>query len=291
MLAIGRAGTLSGGARRLGVDHSTAFRRLGALEARLGVRLFDRARDGYVPTPGGEAVIAEATQFDEAVAGLERRLAGADLRPSGVVRVTAPDTLIDIFAPLVARFRAEYPEITIELAVANEFFALTHRDADVAVRPAAQVPDNLVGRRIGEVVTALYAAPGYIERRPRTIDLPAHDWIGFDESLRRLGSARWMEEHVPKDRVVCRANSLVALRAFAGAGAGVAALPCYLGDRDKALVRIHAPLPEMSAGLWLLTHPDLRRVARVRAVLDIMARELTRLRAVFEGKRQAQPRA
>ncbi|MFZ0460617.1 MAG: LysR substrate-binding domain-containing protein, partial [Rhodoplanes sp.] len=136
----------------------------------------------------------------------------------------------------------------------------------------------------------LYAARGYVKRRPRTTDLAAHDWIGFDESLRNLGSALWMEAHVPKDRVVCRANSLVALRAFARAGLGVAALPCYLGDREKGLVRIHAPLPEMSAGLWLLTHPDLRRVARVRAVLDVMAGELTRLRAVFEGKRQAQPR-
>src|SRR5918999_3199739 len=100
VLAIGRSGTLSGGARRLAIDHSTAFRRLGALEARLGVRLFERARDGYVATAAGEAVIAAAARFDETVGELERRLAGEDLRPSGTVRVTTTDTLLGLLAPL-----------------------------------------------------------------------------------------------------------------------------------------------------------------------------------------------
>src|SRR5687767_13524946 len=109
--AIGTAGTLSGGARRLGIDHSTAFRRLGALEAQLGVRLFDRARDGYAATPAGEAIIRDAARFDEMVGALERRLAGEDLRPSGTVRVTTTDTLLGVLAPALARFRDGHPEI------------------------------------------------------------------------------------------------------------------------------------------------------------------------------------
>jgi DNA-binding transcriptional LysR family regulator len=286
VLAIGRAGTLSGGARQLGIDHSTAFRRLGALEARLGVRFFDRARDGYAATPVGEAAISEAARFDEAVAGLERRLAGENLRPSGVVRATTTDTLIDILAPLLAAFRREYPEITVELVVSNEFFSLTRRDADVAIRPAAQAPENLVGRRLGEVATAIYAARDYARQQPRKLELEGHEWVGLDESLGHLGSARWLQSHIPEDRIVGRASSLFALRALAREGMGVAALPCYLGDADERLVRVHAPLPEMSAGLWLLTHPDLRRVARIRAFLDTMARQLARLRPTFEGKRR-----
>lgn len=285
VLAIGRAGTLSGGARRLGIDHSTAFRRLGALEGRLGVRLFERARDGYVPSPAGEAAIAEASRFDEAVTGLERRLAGEDLRPAGVVRVTTTDTLIDVCAPLFAAFRNEYPEISVELVVTNEFVSLTRRDADVAIRPAAQVPENLVGRRISEIATALYAAQAYLQQPSSRLELVLHDWIGFEDSLSHLGSARWMESHIPSERVVCRANSLLALRAFARTGLGVAALPCYLGDGDEQLVRVHAPLPDLSVALWLLTHPDLRRVARIRAFIDVIARELVRLRPTFAGRR------
>ena len=90
---------------------------------------------------------------------LERRLAGEDLRPSGTVRVTTTDTLLDLIGPILARLRAEHPEITIELVVANSFFTLTKRDADIAIRPVAAAPENLVGRRLAALATAPYAAP------------------------------------------------------------------------------------------------------------------------------------
>ncbi len=284
VLAIGRAGTLSGGARRLGIDHSTAFRRLGALERRLGVRLFARARDGYAPTPAGEAAIAAADGVDGVIGALERQLAGQDLRPSGALRVTTTDTLVDQVASLAAAFRAAYPEITLELVADNAFYTLTRRDADVALRPVAEPPETLVGRRIATVASALYAAPAYLARRGARTALARHDWIGLDDSLAHLGSARWMRRAIPAERVVCRANSLVALAATARAGLGVAALPCFLADGDPALVRVHGPLAEMASALWLLTHADLRRVARVRAFLDFAAERLTRARRRFEGR-------
>jgi DNA-binding transcriptional LysR family regulator len=283
VLAIGRSGTLSGGARRLAIDHSTAFRRLGALEARLGVRLFDRAREGYVATPAGEAVIAAAASFDETVGELEQQLAGQDLRPSGTVRVTTTDTLLDLLAPLLAGFRAAHPDIILEVAVANEFFTLTRRDADVAIRPAAQAPDALVGRRLAGIAGALYAAPAYLAGRPDPIDLGTHDWVAPDETLGDLGSARWVRAEVPPERIVCRSNSLLALRAAARAGMGIAPLPCFLADPDPGLLRVRPPLPEMASALWLLTHTDLRRVARVRAFLDFMAARLAAQRPLLEG--------
>jgi DNA-binding transcriptional LysR family regulator len=284
VLAIGRSGTLSGGARRLAIDHSTAFRRLGTLEARLGVRLFERARDGYVATPAGEAVIAAAARFDEAVGELERRLAGEDLRPSGTLRVTTTDTLLGLLAPLFAGFRAAHPDILLEVVIANEFFTLTRRDADVAIRPAAEAPDALVGRRMAEIASALYAAPAYLAGRPDLSDPSAHDWLAPDETLGHLGSARWLRAKVPDVRIVCRSNSLLALAAAALAGMGIAPLPCFLADPDPGLARIHPPLPEMASVLWLLTHPDLRRVARVRALLDFMALRLAEQRPLLEGR-------
>jgi DNA-binding transcriptional LysR family regulator len=284
VLAIGRSGTLSGGARRLAIDHSTAFRRLGALEARLGVRLFERARDGYVATPAGEAVIAAAASFDETVGELERRLAGQDMRPSGTLRLTTTDTLLGLLAPMLAAFRAAHPDILLEVVVANEFFTLTKRDADVAIRPAARAPDALVGRRIAEIASALYAAPAYCAGRADPCDLGAQDWIAPDETLGHLGSAQWMRANVPPERIVCRSNSLLALAAAARAGLGVTPLPCFLADPDPELERVQAPLPEMASALWLLTHRDLRRVARVRAFLDFMAHDLARQRPLLEGR-------
>ncbi len=282
--ALGETGTLGGAARRLGVDHSTAFRRLGSLEARLGVRLFERARSGYAPTAAGETALAAAAGLLDGLADLERRLLGEDLRPSGLVRLTTTDTLADLLAPLLADFRSAYPAIQLELAIANVFFTLARRDADIALRPALEAPEALVGRRVAGIATALYAARDYLAVRSADLPPAGHDWIGPDDSLDHLGSARWMRRAVPAERVVLRASSLLALRAAARAGLGVAPLPCYLADGDPVLVRLGDPVPEMASALWLLTHPDLRRTARVRALLDFLAGRLAALRPILEGQ-------
>jgi DNA-binding transcriptional LysR family regulator len=283
VLAIGKAGTLLGGARSLGIDHSTAFRRLNALERKLGVRLFERAREGYVPTAAGEATIAAAGRVDEEIVALERKLAGADLRPSGVVRVTLTDTGVDLLTPVFAEFRKAHPQIALEVAIANQFFTLSRRDADVAIRPSVAAPEDLIAHRIAEVATAIYAAPSYLAAGKRRA-LSEHVWIAPDESLAHLGSARWLEREIASERVVYRANSLVALQAAARAGVGVAPLPCYLGDRDPALVRVHGPVTAMAAAMWVLIHPDLRRVVRIRAFVDFVLPALERMRALMEGR-------
>jgi DNA-binding transcriptional LysR family regulator len=264
VLAIGRAGTLVGAARDLALNHSTVFRRLGKLETQIGVRLFERFRDGYSPTAAGEEVIGLAARVAGDVGDLERRLAGRDLRPSGLVRVTTTDTLVEMITPMLAAFRAAHPEITLELAASNAIFNLSRRDADVAIRPATEPPDMLVGRRVATVGFAVYGAP--------------------DDSLAHLKAARWIESTFPPSRIVYRASSLLALQYASRAGLGLAALPCYMGDTDPVLRRLGSPVSEFSSGLWLLTHSDLRRVARIRAFLDFMAPALAAYSPLFAGK-------
>ncbi|WP_454621863.1 LysR family transcriptional regulator [Bradyrhizobium cenepequi] len=281
--AIGTAGTLTGAARLLRVDHSTAFRRLGAIEVRLGAKLFERARDGYTPTSAGEMAIATGAHILAGLADLEQRLVGEDLRPAGTVRVTTTDTLVDLMSPVLAELRAEHPAIAVELTVANQFFTLTKREADIALRPAAEAPEQLAGRRLARVATAPYASSMYLRRNGKK-PLAEYHWLGFDESLSHLRSARWMAAHLPAERIVFRADSLLALRSAARAGLGVAALPCYLADKVPELRRVESPIPEMEGALWLLTHPDLRKVARIRTVLDLMAGALARQRGLIEGR-------
>jgi DNA-binding transcriptional LysR family regulator len=281
--AIGAAGTLTGAARRLALDHSTAFRRLNAIETRLGARLFERARDGYTPTQAGEAALGTAAHLIDALDDLERRIAGEDVRRSGPVRVTAPDTLVTLLSDVFVQLRAQNPEITIELVVANPFLALRKRDAHVAIRPAEAAPEALVGRRIARVATAFYAAPAYLDGRPRTA-LARHDWIGFADSLGHLRSAHWIAATVPPDRIVYRADSVLAIGDAARAGMGVAALPCYLGDADAGLRRVGEPVEQLAVPLWLLTHPDLRRATRIRTVLDFLARQIAQAKGLIEGR-------
>jgi molybdate transport repressor ModE-like protein len=284
--AVGASGALTAAARQLGLDHSTAFRRLGSVEQRLGARLFERARDGYTPTVAGEAALTAATRILGELGDIEHRLAGEDFRPSGTVRITTTDTLVALATSVFAALRAQQPEITIELVVSNSFFTLTKRDADIAVRPAADPPDNLVGRRLAALATAPYAATDYLARHPRT-EISQHDWVGTDETLQHLPSARWLSSHVAQNRIVYRANSLLALHMAARAGMGVAALPCYLGDSEPGLRRVHPPLAELEVSLWLLTHPDLKRVAKIRTVLDFVAGKLWEQRELIEGRQMA----
>jgi DNA-binding transcriptional LysR family regulator len=281
VLLIGRHGGLSGAARALGVNHATVFRRLNAAETRLGVRLFERFRTGYAATPAGETAIALAERMAEEVEALERRLAGQDLRASGTVRVTTTDTLLPLLADCLAELRQREPAILVELVASNTFFSLTRREADIAVRPTAEPPETLVGRRIADIAYAIYAARGHA--------VAGQAWLAPDEALAYLPSARWLRHHVPESWVVGRANTLLGLRELARAGLGLAALPCFLGDVDPNLVRVGDPVPELAGALWLLTHEDLRHVARVRAVMDGLAASLVARRAVLEGQRPVLP--
>ncbi len=281
VLAVGEAGSLAGAGRRLSVSHATVFRRLGALERQLGVRLFERTRGGYAPTPAGEELIAAAAGVEATVTAAERRLAGRDLRPSGTLRVTTTDTLLHgLLLPLVAGFRAAYPEILLELVASNARSDLTRREADVALRPADRPPERLVGRRLGTVAEAVYLAAG---NRQDATDLRALDWIGPDPALFFPALEDWLEAEGLAPRVVLRLDSLLAIRSAVAAGLGAAVLPCYLAEADPALRRLGPPLDGLAVDLWLLTHPDLRRVGRVRAFMDFMGREIARRQPLLAG--------
>jgi DNA-binding transcriptional LysR family regulator len=242
-----------------------------------------------VATLAGEEAIASARRVLGELGELERRLAGRDLRPTGTVRLTTTDTLLGLLAPALAALRRSHPGILVEVVTADAFFTLTRRDADIALRPAAQAPEHLVARRLGSIATAVYADPDYLRGRLPAVDPFELDWACPDDSLAHLGSARWIAAHVPPARVVHRASSVSALQAAARAGLGLVAIPCYLGDSDPCLVRVLPPIAEAEAALWLLTHPDLRRTARVRAVLDALAAHFARHRAQLAGQAASPP--
>jgi DNA-binding transcriptional LysR family regulator len=254
------------------------------MEQETGVRLFDRQADGYVATAAGEQAIAVAGDLEEAVTALERRIVGHDLRPSGVVRLTTVEALLlEALPPAVDRFRAKHPEIALELVSSPAALNLSKRDADVAIRVTSSPPDLLVGRKLATVASAAYATPDCLARFERLTDVAAYDWIGYDESLAHLKAARWLARHLGEKRPAVRVNTVLAVKNMVEAGVGVGFMPCFLGDSSPRLERVVPPSHEWDSELWLLTHPDLRNVARVRAVMDHFGDELARLRPLFEG--------
>ncbi len=286
VLAIARARSLSGAARALGVNHATVFRRLGGIETRLGVRLFDRHKGGYVPTAAGEELERVAAGIDEQVADLDRRLTGRDLRLEGSLRVTTVDSIaVALMPPVMARFAAAYPGVTLELAVDKAIVSLSRREADVAVRPTPEPPEGLVGRRIGELAFAVYGARAYLKAAGTRAERE-HTWIAPDDSLGHLPATKWLRRLAPP-RIALRSDSFVAMTEAAAAGIGLAGLPCYIGDSRKDLERIGPLRPDLGSALWLLTHEDLRRTARVRAFMDLAAGVLGAQRALIEGRGHA----
>lgn len=269
VLRIADAGSLSKAAQMLGSSHPTMFRRINAVEEKLGVRLFERFRTGYKATAAGEELVSVARQIAELTNNMERRLWGQDLRPSGVVRISTTDTLLSgLLAPEVARFRQLEPDITLVISVSNEVSNLSLREADIAIRPASSPDDHLIGRKLGRIRQAVYAH--------RRLDLgnepappwKALPWVGPSPSMPYGQLHAWMRKVDCAEKCICRMDSVLAMYAAVRSGIGVAVLPCYLADRHINLARIGNPIDDVAVDLWLLTHPDLRRTARVRATLD-----------------------
>lgn len=284
--AIAESGTLAGAAEQLGVNHSTVFRRLGTLEAQLGARLFERARAGYVPTPTGEEMIRLAERMGEEITAVERRITGQDLRPSGELRVTTNDTLlVHMLTPVFASFRQAYPEIHLDVVISNQSLSLSKRDADVAVRASDRPGDTLVGRRIASIAWGVYCHADLAPKAPLAAgDLRRYDWIGFSDNLGGIKPAKWLRERVGEEKLVYRINTVLGLAEAAAAGIGLAVLPCFIAAVTPGIVQIMDPQVEMESGLWLLTHPDIRATARVRAFMEHAGRELVRLRPRIEGR-------
>jgi DNA-binding transcriptional LysR family regulator len=285
--AIADTRGLTGAAERLGVNHSTMFRRLGQIEDALGVALFERHRTGYALTTAGEEMVALAERMDDDVTAFARKLAGRELSPAGELRVTTSDSLlVHLLTPLFARFCGQCPDVRLDIILANQALNLSKRDADVAIRAGDSPPETLVGRRVARIAWALYGRAADFPRAG-AVDLGSLDqrpWVSLGDDLAALKVVRFVREHVPPERVVYKVNTVLGLAEAVEAGVGVGHLPCFVADVRPSLVRLSPPEPRFAADLWLLTHPDLRHSARVRVFLDFLAAEIAGWRKLIEGE-------
>jgi DNA-binding transcriptional LysR family regulator len=283
---IAEANGLAGAAERLGVNHSTVFRRLGQMEEGLGVKLFERHRTGYVLTPAGEEMAALAEQMEENVTSFTRKLAGQAVAPAGELRVTTNDSLlVHLLTPLFTRFLETCPEMRLDVVLANQALNLSKRDADVAIRATDTPPETLVGRRVATIAWAVYGRAADFPNGTATdpAHLVARPWVALGDNLATLKAARYVRDRVPPELIAYRVNTVLGLAEAVEAGIGVGPLPCFIADAKPGLVRLSDINPDFSAGLWLLTHPDLRQSARVRAFMDFMGIEIGKQRRWIEG--------
>jgi DNA-binding transcriptional LysR family regulator len=289
-LAVCRAGTLAGAARSLGVRHSTVGRRVTALQSALGVSLFKHTPDGFALTEAGREIVPLAEEAERAVVAVERRVAGNDQRIDGIVRVTTSEAFSGLLVWWLSELHAQYPTLVVEVLSGNAALDLARRVADLAVRFVETTQLDLTCRRLCDVGWSLYASESYVERAglPKTaVDLANHDIIGFDDTMAKSPGAIWLDQHKRGARIVVRCNSLVSALNASLAGMGVTMLPCFLAEAEPSLRRLTADVLA-ARPMWMVFHPDVVQIKRVRTVIDfisaVVAREAHALRGDGPGR-------
>jgi DNA-binding transcriptional LysR family regulator len=288
LLAVARDGSTIAAARALGVNQSTVQRRLAELERRVGQPLTERQPSGYRLTPFGAVLLPHAAEVERAVLALQQRIDDARRDLNGVVRVTCPEPMVGRLthsAPL-ERFRVRYPQLRVEFVMSDRYIDLRDGSADVALRSGDTDDGELVGRKIGDSLWAVYASEAYIAQhgRPAQVqDIAQHAVVAFDESMARHRASTWLQQMAPDAHVAARHGSVLSVLYAVKAGVGIAALPTAIADAEPTLQRVLGPIPELTRIWRILTLPQLRRVPRVAAFFDHMVDEVEALRPIISG--------
>jgi DNA-binding transcriptional LysR family regulator len=284
-LTLSREGNLTATARRLEVSHPTVARRIKSLEDTIGARLFDRLPDRFALTAAGEQLLADAQAMERAAESIDRRSAGLTDTAQGAVRISAGEAMTAFLARHLPRLRRNLQCVEFELVASHMLANLSRREADLLIRE--QVPDlaSIVTRRLGRVAYAVYGSPELRVEDAARDTLRRLPWIGFDDEHDYMPGQSWVLDLLEGGRPGVRVNNWLVLQEAARAGAGLALLPCYLGDDDAALRRIGSILEEVAADQWLLVHRDLRDLPRVRAVMDVLIQLFQDERGTIEGRR------
>jgi DNA-binding transcriptional LysR family regulator len=276
ILAIGRGRTLASAARLLGVDDTTVARRLAAVQATIGTRLYERTTDGTLQlTSSGKRAALIAERIEREINVLSRELSGASDIISGTVRVTSVPIVVNrILVPSADMLLKRHPKLRLEIIGDAKNLSLTRREADLALRLARPKTGGtkIMARRVGRLRYAAYAAASSAPREQA--ELP---WITYDETMAHLPQARWITAYAVRngdDIAAIRVTDAETLLEAVASGIGRSLLPCFVADRDARLRRLNTGrrIPLLTRELWLLAHSDLRRLRRIQAVIEWIER-------------------
>lgn len=286
VLALNRSGTLVGAGKLLHVNTSTVGRRILALEQSLEARLFDRIGGGYQPTQAAMRVVACAEEIELQVNAMQRQIKGLDSRVEGAVRITALDSFLDaIVVPALPEFLQRHPGIEITLESDLRLFELTRGEADIAVRSVKPVQPEMVTRSLGLLATGFYQLRG----KTWSGHLPL---IGLPDKPEHADYNERLIAKVPKGKIVARANTETRITEMVKHGVGIGFVDCFVGEFEPSLERISGfGLSETE--VWAITHIEMRRSARVVAVLDFLKDAVARapMRPHSQGHSENAPNA
>ena len=272
-LAVARAGSLGGAARTVGQTQPTIGRRLKAFEAKLGVSLFQRSSDGFLLTDEGALVLSQAEHMEEEAFAFARRLAGQENHLEGLVRTSSSDWFgAHVLAPVFAEFQKAHPRVCIELLTDSRMFNLARREADLVFRIRPFEDGDVVQRSLMRMDYALYGATGM--EHPRAGDGKGTPLVTMDAAFSAMPDVQWLQQVLPHAHVAMRSNNRDVQATLCAAGSGWAVLPRLLGDHVPGLARAELGVSPPSREMYVGYHKDLRRLTRLRRLLDHVVERL-----------------
>ena len=268
-LAIAREGTLAAAARTLGQSQPTMGRRLNALEHAIGQTLFQRTRDGFVLTDEGAAVMPHAESMEDDVLAIARRLAGRDRQMEGQLRLSSSDWFgTHVLASVLAEFATLQPRVTIELITSQVHMSLPRREADLVFRIRPFDEPEVISRRLLHVSYGVYLKDGV--EFPRSGDGTDMALVTMDTAFADMPDAVWLKRVLPNAHVAARSNNRDVQASLCSRGVGVAVLPTVIGDALVGVSRLDLGEDPPGRDTWIGYHRDLRRLARLRALLELV---------------------
>ncbi|MEH6496592.1 MAG: LysR family transcriptional regulator [Pseudomonas marincola] len=279
-LAVHRHGGLSGAARSLGVNHSTVSRRLSTLEKSMGVRLFDRFASGLRVTSFGEHAILAAESMEELALALDLSIAGRDMELAGPLKVSAPQLIIKVvLAPVLAEFAKIYPNIKLTVIATSDAVNLHKREADVSILASNEPDGTLWGRKVLSQNCRYYGERKYLAGCDQASELDCINflWRGDDPAAEILKA-------YPRARVTAKFDDMVAVHGTVLAGSGVARMPCFLGGSTEELEALPYVEKQPYSDIWVLTHPDLQKLPRIRTFMRYISEKLKEKEKLFLGE-------
>jgi DNA-binding transcriptional LysR family regulator len=279
-LRAAQARTLAGAARALSVEHTTVGRRLTALEKALGAPLVVRGPAGLELTSLGQKVLPLVEGVERAVHQVQKVAAQQQAR----VRLAVPSGFTGIFTPHLGRLRERRPGLELELVSGARPVDLKKGEADLAIRIGTITDPELVTRKLGTSGSALFASREYLARKPapkNPENLAGHELIGFDVTLSHVPSAQWLDAHAQGAAYVLRSREMTDMVQACVAGAGLALVPCNLGDAEPKLKRVSGLLTERP--IWLVYRKEARLNDGVRAVSQFVVEVMREHAALMAG--------
>ncbi|WP_315738283.1 MULTISPECIES: LysR family transcriptional regulator [unclassified Bradyrhizobium] len=274
-LAVAREGTLGAAGRRIGQSQPTVGRRLRALERSVGQTLFQRTTTGFVLTDEGAMVLAHAERIEEETLSIGRNLGGGDQGLDGTLRIACSDWFgLHMLSPVVAEFAQSHPRVMVEMLTDARVYSLARREADIAFRIASFDEPDVIVRRLTHIRYGVYLQTG--RPQPRPGDGEGHDLITMDSGFGGMPDAVWLSRVLPGARVGIRSNSRDVQARLCALGRGVAVLPRPLGDATPGISRIDLGEEPPGRDTFVGYHRDLKRLARLRALLDLVVARFAR---------------